>query len=72
MHKADSVEEEQRQWEKRLEREDEILYFRDFSKDPVFVSGSDEDMNSCSVGCKFGFSGDKKPDAAFNCGQIQK
>ncbi|CAJ1939466.1 unnamed protein product [Sphenostylis stenocarpa] len=51
--------------EKWLEREDAVTYSRDFSKEPVFVSGADQEWKSCSVGCKFGFTGDKKPDAAF-------
>jgi len=28
-----------------------------------------QEWKSCSVGCKFGFSGDKKPDAAFGLPQ---
>ncbi|XP_004505222.1 glycoprotein 3-alpha-L-fucosyltransferase A isoform X2 [Cicer arietinum] len=48
-----------------LEREDAVTYSRDFVKEPVFVSGAEQEWKSCSVGCKFGFNGDKKPDAAF-------
>ncbi|KAG5010772.1 hypothetical protein AAZX31_07G196400 [Glycine max] len=55
--------------EKWLEREDAVTYSRDFAKEPVFVSGADQEWKSCSVGCKFGFSGDKKPDAAFGLPQ---
>lgn len=28
-----------------------------------------QEWKSCSVGCKFGFSGDRKPDAAFGLPQ---
>ncbi|KAL2344812.1 hypothetical protein Fmac_006097 [Flemingia macrophylla] len=55
--------------EEWLEREDAVAYSRDFSKDPVFVSGADQEWKTCAVGCKFGFSGDKKPDAAFGLPQ---
>lgn len=55
--------------EEWLEREDAVAYSRDFAKEPVFVSGADQEWKSCSVGCKFGFSGDKKPDAAFGLPQ---
>ncbi|XP_027920317.1 glycoprotein 3-alpha-L-fucosyltransferase A [Vigna unguiculata] len=55
--------------EEWLEREDAVTYSRDFSKEPIFVSGADQEWKSCSVGCKFGFSGDKKPDAAFGLPQ---
>ncbi|KAK7400794.1 hypothetical protein VNO78_12101 [Psophocarpus tetragonolobus] len=55
--------------EEWLEREDAVTYSRDFAKDPVFVSGGEQEWKSCSVGCKFGFSGDKKPDAAFGLPQ---
>ncbi|XP_019421409.1 PREDICTED: glycoprotein 3-alpha-L-fucosyltransferase A-like [Lupinus angustifolius] len=51
--------------EEWLEREDGVTYSRDFKKEPVFVSGATEELNSCSVGCKFEFNGAKKPDAAF-------
>lgn len=52
-----------------LEREDAVPYSRDFRNDPVLVSGVDQDWSSCSVGCKFGFAGDKVPDAAFGLPQ---
>ncbi|KHN37512.1 Glycoprotein 3-alpha-L-fucosyltransferase A [Glycine soja] len=55
--------------EEWLEREDAVTYSRDFAEEPVFVSGADQEWKSCSVGCKFGFSGDKKPDAAFGLPQ---
>lgn len=47
-----------------LEKEDAVVYSRDFDKDPILVSGSQEEWK-CSVGCKFGFSSDKEPDAQF-------
>ncbi|WJX44397.1 Alpha-(1,3)-fucosyltransferase 11, variant 2 [Trifolium repens] len=55
--------------EEWLEREDAVTYSRDFVKEPVFVSGADQEWNSCSVGCKFGFNGNQKPDAAFGLPQ---
>ncbi|ESW28505.1 hypothetical protein PHAVU_003G292000 [Phaseolus vulgaris] len=55
--------------EEWLEREDAVTYSRDFSKDPVFVSRAVQEWKTCSIGCKFGFSGDKKPDAAFGLPQ---
>ncbi|KFK39282.1 hypothetical protein AALP_AA3G224400 [Arabis alpina] len=51
--------------EEWLEREDAVSYSRDFSKDPIFISGGGKDFQSCSVDCTFGTSSDKKPDAAF-------
>ncbi|XP_010487861.1 PREDICTED: glycoprotein 3-alpha-L-fucosyltransferase A [Camelina sativa] len=56
------------QCEEWLERVDSVTYSRDFSKDPIFISGSDKDYQSCSVHCAMGFSSDKKPDAAFGLG----
>lgn len=61
----DPVDQEQRLCEKVLEREDDVPYSRDFTKDPVSISGANEDWSSCSVGCKFGVAADIKPDAAF-------
>lgn len=51
--------------ERWLEEEDTVVYSRDFDKDPVLISGGDQDWNTCSVGCKFGFNPGRKPDAAF-------
>ncbi|KAJ0984526.1 hypothetical protein J5N97_002882 [Dioscorea zingiberensis] len=51
--------------EEWLEKEDNVSYSRDFSKDPVMVSGVDQDWSSCSVSCKFGYSANRIPDAAF-------
>ncbi|KAK9096931.1 hypothetical protein Sjap_022428 [Stephania japonica] len=48
-----------------LEREDSVAYSRDFGKDPILVSGPDEEWKSCSVGCNFGSIPEKKPDASF-------
>ncbi|XP_058089509.1 putative fucosyltransferase-like protein isoform X2 [Magnolia sinica] len=57
-----------------LEQEDAVPYSRDFRKDPILVSGLDEEWNSCSVGCKFGHdsASDKRPDAAFGLHQDPK
>ncbi|GAB2298851.1 Alpha-(1,3)-fucosyltransferase 11 [Dionaea muscipula] len=55
-----------------LEREDGVVYSRDFEKDPVLVSSSPaEEWNTCSVGCKFGFDSTRKPDAGFGWPQQQ-
>ncbi|KAL5788320.1 hypothetical protein ACOSP7_005269 [Xanthoceras sorbifolium] len=51
--------------EEWLEREDALVFSRDFDKDPIMVSGAEKEWQTCSVGCKFGFDPDKKPDAAF-------
>lgn len=40
-------------------------YDRDFERDPVLVGGAAKDWNKCSVGCDFGFSASKTPDATF-------
>ncbi|XP_010519300.1 PREDICTED: putative fucosyltransferase-like protein [Tarenaya hassleriana] len=54
--------------EEWLEREDSLVYSRDFTKDPVFISGGEKDFQICSVDCTFGLNSDKKPDAAFGLG----
>ncbi|CAH2053320.1 unnamed protein product [Thlaspi arvense] len=54
--------------EEWLERVDSVSYSRDFSKDPIFISGGNKDFKSCSVDCGIGTSFDKKPDAAFGLG----
>uniref|UniRef100_A0A0D9X8U0 Fucosyltransferase n=1 Tax=Leersia perrieri TaxID=77586 RepID=A0A0D9X8U0_9ORYZ len=51
--------------QERLEREDGVPHDRDFDKDPVLVGGAAKDWNKCSVGCEFGFSATKTPDATF-------
>ncbi|KAL1193398.1 putative fucosyltransferase-like protein [Cardamine amara subsp. amara] len=55
--------------EEWLTREDSVSYSRDFTKDPIFISGSEKDFQSCSVDCTFGDSSGKTPDAAFGLGQ---
>ncbi|KAI7745773.1 hypothetical protein M8C21_010841 [Ambrosia artemisiifolia] len=50
--------------EEWLERVDSVVYVRDFKKDPVLVTGADQEWRSCAVECKFGFD-NKKADAAF-------
>ncbi|GAV77429.1 LOW QUALITY PROTEIN: Glyco_transf_10 domain-containing protein [Cephalotus follicularis] len=51
--------------EEWLEREDSVVYSRDFEKDPILVSGAEKEWQTCAVGCRFGFNPSKKPDAAF-------
>ncbi|XP_002518762.2 glycoprotein 3-alpha-L-fucosyltransferase A [Ricinus communis] len=51
--------------EEWLEKEDSIVYSRDFDKDPVLVIGAEKEWKTCPVGCQFGFDPSKKPDAAF-------
>ncbi|XP_059647794.1 glycoprotein 3-alpha-L-fucosyltransferase A-like [Cornus florida] len=55
--------------EEWLEREDSVVYSRDFQKEPILVNGFEEEWKSCAVGCKFGFNPNKKPDAAFGVPQ---
>ncbi|XP_027112491.1 glycoprotein 3-alpha-L-fucosyltransferase A [Coffea eugenioides] len=55
--------------EEWLEKEDSVAYSRDFQKDPIFVTGAEQEWKSCSVGCKFGFDSNRKPDAAFGLPQ---
>ncbi|KAL1801906.1 hypothetical protein ACET3Z_030553 [Daucus carota] len=58
--------------EEWLEKHDFVAYSRDFEKEPVYVSGSNEDMKSCAVGCKLGFIRDKKADATFGAAKTDK
>ncbi|CAL9218295.1 unnamed protein product [Arabidopsis halleri] len=51
-----------------LMREDSVTYSRDFTKDPIFITGGEKDFQWCSVDCTFGDSSGKKPDAAFGLG----
>ncbi|CAN7047613.1 unnamed protein product [Brassica oleracea var. botrytis] len=51
--------------EEWLEREDSVSYSRNFSKDPIFISGGDKDFESCSVDCAIGMKSNTTPDAAF-------
>ncbi|CAD6245484.1 unnamed protein product [Miscanthus lutarioriparius] len=62
---GDGEDEEIRRCEQRLEREDAVPYDRDFDRDPVLVGGAAKDWNKCYVGCEFGFSASKTPDATF-------
>ncbi|KAI5386972.1 glycoprotein 3-alpha-L-fucosyltransferase A isoform X2 [Lathyrus oleraceus] len=55
--------------EEWLEREDAVTYLRDFVKEPVFVSGAEQEWTSCAVGCKFGLNGNQRPDATFGLPQ---
>ncbi|XP_031282316.1 glycoprotein 3-alpha-L-fucosyltransferase A-like isoform X2 [Pistacia vera] len=55
--------------EEWLEKQDAVNYSRDFEKDPVLVSGADKEWETCGVGCKFGYSHGKNPDAAFGMPQ---
>ncbi|GMH13412.1 hypothetical protein Nepgr_015253 [Nepenthes gracilis] len=48
-----------------LEKEDTVVYLRNFDQDPILVAGADQEWNTCSVGCKFGYDPSRKPDAAF-------
>ncbi|XP_063940015.1 glycoprotein 3-alpha-L-fucosyltransferase A isoform X2 [Daucus carota subsp. sativus] len=64
-----SVPDECEEW---LEKHDFVAYSRDFEKEPVYVSGSNEDMKSCAVGCKLGFIRDKKADATFGAAKTDK
>ncbi|KAJ9561031.1 hypothetical protein OSB04_006191 [Centaurea solstitialis] len=50
--------------EEWLEREDSVVYSRDFEKNPVYVNGAEQEWKSCDVECKFGFE-NKKADAVF-------
>nr|AAO64480.1 core alpha 1, 3-fucosyltransferase [Arabidopsis thaliana] len=58
-----------RSCEEWLMREDSVTYSRDFTKDPIFISGGEKDFQWCSVDCTFGDSSGKTPDAAFGLGQ---
>ncbi|GMJ05600.1 fucosyltransferase 11 [Hibiscus trionum] len=50
--------------EEWLEREDAVVYSRDFSEDPILVSGDyPQELKTCAVGCKIGSDPSKKPDA---------
>ncbi|XWS68026.1 hypothetical protein CRYUN_Cryun04dG0054900 [Craigia yunnanensis] len=61
-----SVTESCEQW---LEREDAVVYSRDFGNDPIWVSGAEQEWKTCDVSCTFGFDPSKKPDAAFGLPQ---
>lgn len=55
--------------EEWLEKEDAVVYSRDFDKDPVLVAGGEKEWNTCGVECQFGFNPSKKPDAGFGLPQ---
>ncbi|EOX98263.1 hypothetical protein QUC31_015259 [Theobroma cacao] len=61
-----SVTESCEEW---LEREDAVVYSRDFGKDPIWVSGAEQEWKTCAVSCKFGYDPSKKIDAAFGLPQ---
>ncbi|KAF8013706.1 hypothetical protein BT93_I1539 [Corymbia citriodora subsp. variegata] len=48
--------------EEWLEKQDAVVYSRDFGKEPILISGHEEEWKTCAVGCKFGFGSDRKPD----------
>ncbi|XP_057527493.1 glycoprotein 3-alpha-L-fucosyltransferase A-like isoform X3 [Amaranthus tricolor] len=68
---VDSVGYEDDSCETWLMKEDDVVYIRDFDKDPIVVAGGDQEWNTCSAGCKFGHSPSRKPDAAFGWPQEQ-
>ncbi|TYH85954.1 hypothetical protein ES332_D01G008200v1 [Gossypium tomentosum] len=53
--------------EEWLEREDTLVYSRDFNKDPIWIliSGDKEDFKSCAVNCSFRSNWSRKADATF-------
>ncbi|GKB24772.1 glycoprotein 3-alpha-L-fucosyltransferase A, partial [Tanacetum coccineum] len=59
--RSDTSSERCEEW---LERVDAVAYSRDFKKEPVVVTGGEQEWKSCAVECKFGF-GNKKADALF-------
>ncbi|KAA8545873.1 hypothetical protein F0562_020676 [Nyssa sinensis] len=55
--------------EEWLEREDSVVYSRDFQNEPILVTGDGQGSKSCAVWCKFGVDPNRKPDAAFGLPQ---
>ncbi|MBA0848711.1 hypothetical protein Goshw_005963 [Gossypium schwendimanii] len=53
--------------EEWLEREDTLVYSRDFNKDPIWIliSGDKEDFKTCAVNCSFRSNLSRKADATF-------
>ncbi|KAA3468057.1 glycoprotein 3-alpha-L-fucosyltransferase A-like [Gossypium australe] len=53
--------------EEWLEREDTVVYSRDFNKDPIWIStsGVKEDVKTCAVNCSFRSKWSRKDDATF-------
>ncbi|CAH8311165.1 unnamed protein product [Eruca vesicaria subsp. sativa] len=54
--------------EEWLTKQDSVTYSRDFSKDPIFISGGQKDFQSCPIDCTFEDSSGRAPDAAFGLG----
>ncbi|XP_068641502.1 glycoprotein 3-alpha-L-fucosyltransferase A-like [Aristolochia californica] len=54
--------------EEWLERADTVNYTRDLGKDPIFITGFEQESISCSLGCRYGYTAEsgKKPDATFS------
>nr|WDD38947.1 fucosyltransferase transcript variant 2 [Fagopyrum tataricum] len=61
-----SSDEEDESCESWLEREDAVIYSRDFQTDPILVSGIEEDSQACSIGCVLRRYIQDKRDAAFS------
>ncbi|KAM7251592.1 hypothetical protein ACFE04_023475 [Oxalis oulophora] len=51
--------------EEWLEKKDFVAFSRDFEISPIWVSGNEQEWKTCAVGCKFGVSSNKNPDAVF-------
>ncbi|KAG8650878.1 hypothetical protein MANES_07G078000v8 [Manihot esculenta] len=51
--------------EEWLEKEDAVVYKRDFNKDPISVISDQKESKTCSVGCQFGLDSNRAPDAIF-------
>ncbi|XVF45138.1 hypothetical protein PTKIN_Ptkin02bG0181200 [Pterospermum kingtungense] len=58
-----SVTESCHEW---LEREDAVVYSRDFDKDPIWVFGPQQEWKTCDVSCSFRMDRSKKPDAVLD------
>ncbi|RVW49702.1 putative fucosyltransferase-like protein [Vitis vinifera] len=55
--------------EEWLEKEDAVVYSRDFRKNPILVSGAEQEWKTCAVGCKFEYNSHGKLDASFGIPQ---
>ncbi|KDP42274.1 hypothetical protein JCGZ_01598 [Jatropha curcas] len=51
--------------EEWLEKQDTVVYSRDFDKDPILVMGAEQERRTCAVGCHFIFEPSKPADAVF-------
>ncbi|MBA0705167.1 hypothetical protein Golax_017375 [Gossypium laxum] len=60
--------------EEWLEREDTLVYSRDFNKDPIWIliSGDKEDFKTCAVNCSFRSNWSRKADATFKLSKKSK